>query len=442
MSYTELLARTAGFAEKLARHNVRYGDRVIVSIPNGIEFITCYLSCMFGGYTIIPVNEGSPEKEKDYIKTISKANYFVNNIKQVAECAISKPFYQKNKGIFAIFFTSGTTSKPKGVCHNADRMTANADAFNRLLNLDSKLRMLHVMPMGYMAGFLNTVLCPLAVGGTIVIAPRFSAEEAMSFWKHAIDSEVNAVWVTPTIAALLSRLNRSTKISEWSKKNLKYVFCGTAPLLHQVKIEFEKIFGTECLDSYGMSEVQLVSCTLPNNSSHGSAGTLLAGVEIEVKVKSNEVEGNLFVKSPYSLLGYLDPVNGELFSPLHNSQLDTGDIGYMDENSRLFITGRTKDLIIHGGVNVSPVAVENVLRSFTGVIEAAVVGRKHHFWGEEVVAYIVSDRSTNNYKKELIKYCKQHLTADAVPAEINILEALPKTTLGKVQKEMLRGMCK
>ena len=421
------------------------GDRIAVILPNGMESIFCYFACMFGGFTIIPINPNLPAEDIDYILTLTKPNLCIKNKADIQydEVIRQEEVHQDEHALFAIFFTSGTTSRPKGVCHSVTSMLSNAMAFNELVGLNAKTVMLHVMPMGYMAGFLNTVLSPILAAGSVVLASQFKASEAINFWMSAQKYGVNALWITPTMAALLARLNRDVGIANWVSQHIQHVFVGTAPLPAIVKKDFERVFNVTCLESYGMTEVMLVSSNRQIDINHDtSVGRLLPGVEIKaVNLNGEQLspgeEGSLQIKTPFALLGYLDVETGYV-QPLEDEWLATGDVGYLDEEQYLFITGRIKDLIIHGGTNVSPRAVEEVLLQHQSVQDVVVVGKYHPFWGEEVVAFLITQDGYAYNEEAIREYCSSRLQADAVPTNYQVVKIFPRTSTGKIQRNKLK----
>lgn len=318
LTYGELAEKTCGLAAWFRQEGMERGDRVAIMLPNGIEFILCYLAAIVGGFVVVPVNMALPRKDVDYILGITTPKLVVKEILQlgVKEAISPHEIKMHPKDIGAIFFTSGTVGRPKGVCHTAENLLANAYAFNRLTGLDASVRMLHVMPMGYMAGFLNTVLCPILAGGTVIVGPQFNAGEAIHFWKPAMKHNVNAVWLTPTMVALLARLSRGTETPQWTQRNLKHVFVGTAPLPQSSQKIFERVFGVQCLESYGMSEVMFVSSNKPGVSGgNRSVGWLLDGINVQIRSEDGHPlasgePGRLHVKSAYALKGYLNSKGG------------------------------------------------------------------------------------------------------------------------------------
>ena len=215
-----------------------------MELPNSLDFLIIYLACIFGRITIIPINPNLPEEEKKYIKQVTKPKITIGsefNLLDINQVTQENILVDKDFN-FGIFFTSGTTNLPKGICHNISTLLYNAKIFNEHVGINQDVRMLHIMPMGYMAGFLNAILSPLLAGGCIIIGNQFNVKQAMTFWDFPMSVDVNTMWLSPTMVALLTRLNRSKEISEWTKANLKNVFVGTAPFSAPVREVLKNVF--------------------------------------------------------------------------------------------------------------------------------------------------------------------------------------------------------
>jgi acyl-CoA synthetase (AMP-forming)/AMP-acid ligase II len=247
------------------------------------------------------------------------------------------------------------------------------------------------------------------------------------------------------MVAFLLRMNRNPQAPAWVRQNVKHIFVGTAPLPNSTRVAFEETFGCPLLESYGMTEVLLVASNVLQATRDGrSAGRLMKDVLVhargpEDQPLSGSAEGELFVRTPFSLAGYLDPESGKEVSPLRDGWLPTGDVGFVDGERNLHITGRLKDLIIHGGTNVSPRAVEESILRFAGVDDVAVVGVAHPFWGEEVVAFVqpAAGRTVGELRDRLMAHCRSELAPDAVPSRFIEQRELPRNSTGKVQKHLL-----
>ncbi|MBL6935346.1 MAG: acyl--CoA ligase [Alphaproteobacteria bacterium] len=469
VSYQELEGMAASLAGVFFREGLGAGDRLAVILSNGIGFAATYLACFQAGITIIPVNPHLSPEDVAYIVSLSGPKmvmaektfahllprqvenpWIVENVEELIgpDSGDAAAFAGRPENILSIHFTSGTTNRPKGVCHRVSALFGNALAFNAHLGLTAGARLMHVMPMSYMAGFLNTLLAPLLAGAGVILAPQFDARTALTFWQPAMAHGVTAMWLTPTMLAALVRLDRDPETRSWTRDHLDYICVGTAPLSSSVKEDFEQRFCVRLLESYGMTEILIASGFSPEAPEKpGSVGAILPGVDIQSRdpdgtvLKAGE-EGDLWIRSPHALEGYLDGNcdGSALSSPLQEGWLPTGDIGCKDQSGHLYITGRRKDLIIHGGANVSPPAVEESILRHEDVEDVAVVGVPHPFWGEEVVAFVkLTDGGalTRETQASLRAHCESHLSSDSRPGRFLAVESIPRTVTGKIQKNQL-----
>ena len=312
-----------------------------------------------------------------------------------------------------IFETSGTTGEPKTVTHSLDAMMANAAAFNEAVGLGPHTRMYHCLPKTHMAGFLNTMLCPTLAGGTVTFWPTFSEQGPFLFWAQFFSSKANAVWVTPTMAAMILRVNRIAPEVVRSHLDQRHqIFCGTAPLPAKIRRQWLEAYGVPLQESYGTSEHMLVSVQSKEDAlTEHNVGRPITGVTVEIGDNSEIL------------------VNG---TPTG----DQGDLqgGGFESDIRLTVTGRIKDLIIRGGFNVSPLIVEEVVRQANGVTDAAVVGQPDDFWGEKIVVF-----AEGGDAKSIADHCRKSTVKSHWPDRIEIVDKLPRNEMGKVRKgELLR----
>lgn len=442
-TYGELHAQAAGMAAWLAAQGCRTGDCVALRLPNGWPFAVAYLACLLGRQRIIPVNPELNPDDQSYILSRTRPRIVLEDADFLAGLPAqpcTQPAFDYPAGaIAAIFFTSGTTGRPKGVCHTLDALVGNVAAFNASLGLGADTRLYHVLPMAYMAGFLNTLLSPWVAGGTVLLGPRFRPADALHFWQRPLDWNANAMWLTPTLAAMLARMNRDAETARRVGAGLRHVFCGTAPLPEATRRAFREVFGCALQESYGMSEVLLVAAQTRAEAESGSGvGRLLPGVTASFRAAPEMDAEELVIHTPWALTGYLLE-QGEGSPLLADGGMPSGDLGEVAD-AHLSITGRLKDLIIRGGLNVSPVALEDVLLREPGVLEAAVVGLPHDFWGETIAACLVAEPGADNValQSALQARCTRELGEGMRPDRYVWLESLPHASTGKIQKYLLR----
>jgi long-chain acyl-CoA synthetase len=487
ISYASFLQMAGQMAIALRQHGIGKSDRVAILLSNSVEFAALYFACLFTGAEAVPINPILHQREIMLIIGQVKAKLIVYcpSTKKLSDTYVEKPCRKmallplveqnqnnvnekdyltfdamqmvkypvcqllddvRQEDVFTINFTSGTTSMPKGVVHRIDSLFGNAAAFNKDYGISREHRFFHVLPMSYMAGFLNTLICPFMAGASIVLARQFDAQSAIMFWEPAIQHEANTFWLTPTMLSILLYIDRNKDGIEYCHRHVKKLFVGTAPLPLKVKDDFEKKYGIEVFESYGLSELLLISANSEiHRRKEGSVGRILKGVEIRVCNEGNFFlprgeSGEILVQTPYMTVGYLDHQTGDTISLSHNSWFSTGDIGYCDADGDLFITGRKKDLIIRGGFNISPRGVEDIILLHPSVEQVAVIGLPHELQGEEVAAIIQfkPGRTLALERDSIDSLCKQELSPHSVPTKYLSIDKFPMSSSGKIQKSKLR----
>ena len=303
-----------------------------------------------------------------------------------------------DRSIASIHFTSGTTSTPKGVVHCGPALLDAAHAFNEALGFTPDTRIYHTLPLSYMAGYLNLLLCPLVCGGSVVLERLWDARLAFSFWQHPRQYDVNAMWLVPSMLAALLKVDRDRTAGDWCREHLKQLCVGTAPLPHVVREAWEAKYGVDCHESYGLSETLFISSASARTTKEkGSVGRLLAGVRLTTDASATTPLGTdddpIWASVPWMFLGYLGD-DGQPDPETAPSVYPTGDRGLITAQGNLSIVGRDKDLIIRGGRNISPVALENRLSQMPEAGEVIVVGVPDDLLGEKIVAVFASGATT------------------------------------------------
>ena len=253
--------------------------------------------------------------------------------------------------------------------------------------------------------------------------------------------------MSPTMLAALTRMDRGRIGIDLCRAKPIRIFSATAPLPAEVRRQFEAKYGIRVFESYGLSELLLITA----NDGHAgpkelSVGPSLPEVKISIRDKDGKEvgttrDGDIFVRTPFASAGYIDFETGAPQVPA-GPWFETGDVGHLDADGYLFVTGRVKDLIVRGGFNVSPRQVEEVLLQHPAVEDCAVVGIPHEFYGEQVVAAIIPAKAIRleDAVPALRKCCKENLGDASVPDQFVSFEAFPVTNLGKVQKNKLREL--
>lgn len=384
---TEIIPILDRLASLLGRMGIQPGDRVVAIVDNTLEAALLLLAAMRHGITLClqPADASAADIEK--AARLAEAKFTVNatgktvcNIE--AWCLDDLPAVEKapvdvRPGTpFTVTFTSGSTGTPKGIVHAAESFLTCADAFNKQTSITNNDRFLNVMPMYYMAGIFNGILAPLQAGAAVVIDSAFSTGTALKFWQVVAENEVSALWLSPTMLSLATKLDRGNK---QLPKAFRRLFIGTGAMLKSDAEAFEAIYGLAPLQSYGLSELLYVSVDSAESPRFGTVGRPLDGVEI-----ATADSGTLAIKTPYAFLGYLE--DGRIRTP--QQPFVTSDIASFDHN-RLSILGRSDDVIVRGGVNVNPFEEEAYLSPFFGQRSFCLIGLPDTILGQKVMLVLV-----------------------------------------------------
>jgi long-chain acyl-CoA synthetase len=484
-SYQQFHSLAASLGKRLRSAGLTRGQRVGILLINSAEFAALYWACLYEGLVAVPVTPTLGTRDIHYALQTARISLLVYSDATRDVCPPPQSFAEppaylrlrcaedsspcpaghlewaeselnpgqisgnlldgvRRDDLFVITFTSGTTSRPKGVCHTVGSLFGAALAFNEANQVGPEHRYYHVLTMSYMAGLLNTLLCPYMAGGTTAVAQPYGPMSALRFWDTVIRYGLNTLWLVPTICSSLLRLDRSDEGRAYCREHVRLACVGTAPLPRRLQRDFEERYGTPLLESYGLSELLFVAANIPGGvGKPGSVGQLLQGVEARYESEAESqpaADGEIWVRTPYLMAGYLDPESGEPDRLPRDTWFATGDLGKQDTDGDLFITNRKKDIIIRGGVNLSPRSIEEVLLEHPAVQEAAVVGVPHEFYGEDAVAVLKlkPGHVFPAVKDSLTALCKQSLGAMAIPSRFVEMTELPKNTTGKVIKTELR----
>ncbi|MBI5625560.1 MAG: aminotransferase class I/II-fold pyridoxal phosphate-dependent enzyme [Elusimicrobia bacterium] len=472
VTYAELRSSAVRVARHLRSLGVEKGDRVALSLTNSVSFVELFFGCVYAGATAVPLHPTfSRFKAADIIRSTRTKVIFASDdlmcpaIMHAGAKAVSvgkdgteaacpelprSPAFIPCQGVrdddeLAVVFTSGTTSDPKGIAHTYADFVGNAAMFSRELGLGPESRFLGLLPMTYLGGHYNLLLIPFLCGGSLVVVDSFDAKSALRFWRPVIEHGVNTLWLVPTIISILMKLDRGQEGVRWCRKSRPTVLCGTAPLPVPLREEFEERYGVALLENYALSETLFLTSHLPRARSRPGVGTVLPGIELRIGDKHGQnvpagTEGEITVRTPYLTPGYYDTVKGELAPLSRKDWFATGDLGVLDAAGVLTVTGRKKDLIIRGGINISPAAIEETLSRHPAVLRCAVVGIPHKLLGEDVAAVVrlSPEAKLSEVEPRLRALCEESLPPIYRPAAYFELPELPQTSTGKIQKGKIR----
>lgn len=337
--------------------------------------------------------------------------------------------------IAVIFYTSGTESKPKGVLQSHLAVWANFDAIADCVELRQDDRMLDCRSYTWLSAQNMTLGAPLVAGATTYMAKKFSRSR---YFDWAKEYRATIAVAVPTILNML--LNETVDINGKDLPDLRFLMTSSAPMLPERWREFEETYGMRVCQSCGCSEAGLMFSHRGENRKIGTVGPPLKHQKLRLlDVEGNEVPrghpGEITVSGPQLSHGYLKPDGSIQKLPAKGHR--TGDLGVLDSDGHLVVVGRLKDLIIRGGVNISPVEIDDILSRHPDIVEAAAIGVPDRIYGEEVVAYVVARPGNHLKAADVIAHCGLYLAPFKTPKDICFVPELPKNARGKLDRRML-----
>lgn len=386
--------------------NVREED-IIVIMENSFDLALLYFSVLLTSKRILVVD---PQKGSDEIgeilETIPKTaiiyddgllmgknlyhyriknnyekSYAINDIKSEVLVRLEQ---RNEKRPYLVTFTSGTSGVTKGVEHTFDNLIMSAKALDEKVGKHGGT-FLHVMPMTYMAGILNSIFYPFLVGARIVINKRFSIASAREFWNVVVKYNVDLFWLSPSMLMMIDQMDRKSEGEEYCKSHQLIFLIGTAPLTNELRTKFQKRYSVSMYASYGLTETLFISVETKysqTKSEKNCVGELLNGVEYSFS-ESNEI----YINVPWMYLKYTNENTDKYFV---GEYYKSGDLAKVRDEC-LYITGRSKDLIIKGGMNISPALIEQEIYKNEAILENVVIGVKDTNGEEKICcAYILN----------------------------------------------------
>lgn len=428
--YGELLDCANRLAKHLRANDVCVGDRIVVQASKSVEMVALYLASLQVGAIFVPLNSAYTSKEVEYFLKDAEPKIFVQDPVKLADAAkkcipLREIEPRSGDDIAAIVYTSGTTGRSKGAMLSHANLAANAQALCDAWGFTDQDVLLHALPIFHVHGLFVALHCALLSGCAMLWFDRFDDEQVIK----ALPSASVMMGVPTFYTRLLAKPQFTRKVAA----AVRLFISGSAPLLETAFQDFEIRTGKCILERYGMSEAAIIT-TNPLNGERiaGSVGYPLPGVELRIAGDSDI--GVIEIRGPSVFKGYWRNPEKTAEDFTNDGFFKTGDLARTDNNGRVWITGRAKDLVISGGYNVYPKEVELALDDVSGVVESAVIGVPHPDFGEAVVAVVVGEGE----ERDIIEKVQTRLASFKTPKRIFFLPELPRNALGKVQKNILR----
>ena len=468
LSYAAFLERGQRFAAEIAALGLKAGDRLAVQIDKSPDALAVYAACAQLGVIFLPLNTAYTAAEVSYFVENSGARLFLcrpvdeAGLAPVAAAAgaLLRTLGAEGKGSFAksadtrapleavtpregddlaaFLYTSGTTGRSKGAMLSQDNLLSNARVLADFWQFTEKDVLLHALPIFHTHGLFVGTNITLIVGGSMIFQPGFNVDALIEAMPRA-----TSLMGVPTF---YTRLLNDPRFTRDLARHMRLFISGSAPLLAETHRQFEGLTGHRILERYGMTETNMnTSNPYMGERRAGTVGMPLPGVELKVTepatgatLPQGEI-GLIEVRGPNVFKGYWQMPEKTAEELRADGFFITGDLGVIDSDGYVSIVGRNKDLIIAGGYNIYPKEIEVLLDDLPGVLESAVIGVPHPDFGESPVAIVVPEKAGLEVA-DLKAALEKSLAKFKLPREIFVLPELPRNTMGKVQKNILRQM--
>ena len=470
ISYDVLERETARLAHMLVSLDVKPGDRVAVQVKKSPQALSLYLACLRAGAVYLPLNDAYQRHELGYFLGDATPRLFVcqphmriladklaeeasvshvleldeNGEGSLMQLAAEQPesfatVTRCKEDLAAILYTSGTTGRSKGAMLTHGNLAANARVLHSYWRFRPCDVLLHMLPIYHVHGLFVAIHCALLNGSPMLFEPRFDAGRVIELLPNA-----TVFMGVPTYyVRLLTEHNFDRELCA----HMRLFISGSAPLLKETFDEFRARTDHTILERYGMTEGGMFASNPYEGERRGSTvGFPLPGTTIRVVDESErpvtvgEV-GNIQVKGANVFIGYWQMPEKTKEEFTDDGFFKTGDMGRWDSEGYLSIIGRSKDLIITGGLNVYPKEIEDMIDEMPGVLETAVIGLPHPDFGEAVTAVVVRRKSESGAalsEDGIIVKLKGALAVFKIPKQVCFIDDLPRNAMGKVQKNVLR----
>ena len=467
LSHAAFLDRAARLANALVGLGLEAGDRVALQIDKSADALALYAACVQAGLVFLPLNTAYTPAEVSYfvsnsgarllICTPSKAEALAPVASEAeaqlqtldaagggtlaaladAQSARFATVDRTGDDLAAFLYTSGTTGRSKGAMMTQTNLLSNAMTLKDLWRFTADDVLLHALPIFHTHGLFVATNVMLLAGGAMIFLPKLDVDELVARMPHA-----TALMGVPTFYTRL--LDHPGFTSELTA-HMRLFISGSAPLLAETHKSFEARTGHRILERYGMTETNMNTSNPYDGARRaGTVGFPLPDVELKVTdpeggatLPQGEI-GVIEVRGPNVFKGYWQMPEKTAAELRPDGWFITGDLGLIDDQGYVQIVGRGKDLVISGGYNIYPKEIEVMLDDQPGVLESAVIGVPHGDLGEAPLAVLVPEKGASPNVEAILETLNTQLARFKVPRKVVVAAELPRNTMGKVQKNVLR----
>lgn len=470
-TYQQWHGRVQNSARALVALGVQQGECVAGLAGNSADALALAFACWVRGACYLPLNPQEREERLSYLVNDAQVRFVVHTARWAAEAArlargtaakpIASPALDRGAYIEPArhwraplktpalrVYTSGTTGEPKGVVLTAANLLTDCDALDRALDWRPGTRILTVLPIHHVNGLIISSLQSWYGGHTTVLSDRFRSDR---FWQDVSNEGIETCSVVPSLLEFL--LSEGTGPAP---EHFREVLCGAGPLMPETVANFEERFAVPVRHLNGLSETSAVATLMgraPEPSRHAwysqhgfpSIGPALPHVDVAVHDPDGKhcpprQQGEIVIRGATVMSGYAGRP-ADTAEALRHGWFHSGDEGFWvpgtDGTPYFFITGRIKELIIRGGVNISPFSIDRVLTSHPAVRFGLAIPFENRYYGEEVAAYVVCDEEID--EQDLLEYCAHYLDFAHQPKVIVFGDDVPFTATGKAKRLALKG---
>ena len=472
VSYTELAVKVRAFADRLWHDGYRPGDTIAFALTNGIESALAVLGLFYGGWCAASVNLVAGKDIIGYVLDHSESRLVIAQettraaiMDAQASAGLDIPVKMLSAAMFdapeakaedapderpapkagddaLLMYTSGTTGRPKGVVLTQANLLAGGAATALAHQLQRDDRAMCVLPLYHINGLVVTVMAPLVSGGSVVMPEKFSVS---TFWPNI--ARTTCTWFSAVPTQISYLLHAEPCAAESASERLRFGRSASAPLSPDVQQAFENRFGLPIIETMGLTETaaQILSNPLPPATRKIGSPGIAFGTEVMIADTSQHevargTEGEVLVRGPDVMKNYLKTDAATREARTQDGWLRTGDLGRMDSDGYVFITGRLKELIIKGGENIAPREIDDALYTHPDIIEAAAFACACATYGQRVEAAVKLAPGSALNEGDLIAICKDRVGGFKAPDRVHLLDDLPKGPSGKIQRKKLSEM--
>jgi malonyl-CoA/methylmalonyl-CoA synthetase len=467
ISYRDLDARAAQYASYLKACGVKPGDRIAVQVEKSVAAVMLYLATVRAGAIFLPLNTAYTLNELSYFFGDAEPSLIVcDPAKADGIAGIAKPvgarvetldsegcgslsdgaaksaatfetIHRDGKDLAAILYTSGTTGRSKGAMLSHDNLASNALTLVDVWHFTDKDVLIHALPIYHTHGLFVAINTCLFSRATMIFLKKLDTDRIIDLMPRAT--------VLMGVPTFYVRLLQNPRLTKDAAQHMRLFISGSAPLLAETHREWSARTGHAVLERYGMTETNMnTSNPYDGDRVPGAVGFPLPGVTMRVtdpetghELARNDI-GMLEVKGPNVFQGYWRMPEKTKAEFRDDGFFITGDLGKIDPHGYVHIIGRGKDLVISGGFNVYPKEIESEIDAIPGVIESAVIGVPHADFGEGVTAVVVPDKKTKLDENAVLRALDGRIAKFKLPKRVLFIDELPRNTMGKVQKNILR----